>query len=485
MNPLDAIEVMPVAPEILVAVTGMAVLLIGAIAKKVDQRILLGLTLAGLAAGLVVSVSLWGWDGAPAVLGGMIAVDKLAVFGRIVLLVIAGIGALYGYDYFKRGGQDRSEYYALLLFATAGMTLLTASADLIMVFIALEVLSLSLYVLVGFTLRLRAGEASLKYFLLGAFSSAFFLYGVAMAYGSTGTTNIVKIANVLTGNSDPSSLVFVAAGLLAVGFFFKVAAVPFHMWTPDAYQGAATSATAFMAAGTKVAAFIALIRVFDVAFQPLTWTWVPIVIGVAAVTLIVGAVLVTAQSDVKRMLAYSAVLNAGFILVGLTSADARGIGSALFYLVAYAAMTAGAFGILMIVSHRGDERTSLDAFRGLAYRSPGLSGLMAIFLISLAGIPPTAGFVAKIAVFGAATTAGHWPLALLAVLASVVAAYAYLRVVVQMYMREPEGAGSATQPKAGPAAAVALAIPLVVVVGLGIFPGAVANLIEQASVLLW
>ena len=485
MNGLDWVDLAGIGPELIIAVTGMAVLLMGAIFKRIGQDLLLAITLVGLAAAAIVTGALWSWDGAPEVLGGMVAVDKLTVFGRMVLIGIAAIGALYGFDYFKRGGQDRSEYYGLLLFATAGMTLLTASANLIMVFLALEILSLSLYVMVGFTLRLRNGEASLKYFLLGAFSSAFFLYGVAMAYGATNTTNIAEIARFLSANTDPGSLILVAAALLAVGFCFKVAAVPFHMWTPDVYQGAPASVTAYMSAATKVAAFIALIRVFEVAFQPLTWNWQPVLMGLAAISMVLGAVVAVAQTDLKRMLAYSSILNAGYILVGVSAASAEGIAASLFYLLSYAAMIAGAFGIVMIVGHRGDERSSIESFRGLAYRTPGLAALMTLFLLSLAGIPPTAGFIAKIGIFSAATNAGHWQLVMLGVLTSVIAAFFYLRVVVYMYMREPEGAEAQDAPKAGVIASFAVAVPAVLVVVLGILPGLVANLIEQAAVLTW
>ncbi len=369
-----------------------------------------------------------------------------------------------------------------MLFATTGMVMIVASADLIVTFVALEILSLSLYVLTGITGSRGSNEAAMKYFLLGAVSSAFFLYGVAMAYGATDSTHITTIANALAGRTGSQGLALLAFALLAVGFAFKVSAAPFHMWTPDVYQGAPTPVTAFMSAATKVAAFLALIRVFDVAFQPLTWDWTPVIWVLAALSILVGSVLAIAQTDIKRMLAYSSIAQAGFILTGLTAANASGIRAAMFYLIAYAAMTLGTFGVVMLVSSRGEEQTSLAAYTGLFKRSPLLAGMMTIFLLSLAGIPPTAGFIAKVGVFAAATGAGNWGLALIGVLASVAAAFFYLRVIVLMYMQEPKGAQDQDP---GVLPRVALAVMAAVTLVLGVFPGLVSGLIEKASILRW
>jgi NADH-quinone oxidoreductase subunit N len=370
----------------------------------------------------------------------------------------------------------------LVLFATVGMTLITASADLIMVFLALELLSLSLYVLTGITGRPGSNEAAMKYFLLGAFSSAFFLYGVAMAYGAANSTNIGAIANALSGRTGSQALALLAFGFLAVGFGFKVSAAPFHMWTPDVYQGAPTPVTAFMSAATKAAAFLALVRVLDVAFQPLVWDWTPVIWVVAAVSIVIGSVLAIAQTDIKRMLAYSSIAHAGFILTGLTAANSIGIRAAMFYLISYAAMTVGAFGIVMLVSVQGEERTSLASYTGLFKSSPFLAALMTIFLLSLAGIPPTAGFIAKVNVFTAAIDAGHWPLVLIGVLSSVAAAFFYLRVIVLMYMRDPEETQDEDRsilPR------IAVGVPAVLTLAFGVFPGLIAGIIQKASVLRW
>jgi NADH-quinone oxidoreductase subunit N len=320
----------------------------------------------------------------------------------------------------------------------------------------------------------------MKYFLLGAFSSAFFLYGVALAYGATGQTNLARIANSLSGELGPTALALGAAGLLATGFAFKVAAVPFHMWTPDAYQGAPTCVTAFMSAATKVAAFGALLRVFMVAFSPLQWDWTPFVWVLAAVTMVVGSILAIAQTDIKRMLAYSSIAHAGFILVGVTAASQQGIQSAMFYLVAYATMILGAFGVVMLVSQRGERNVSLGSYAGLARRSPLLAGVLALLLLSLAGLPPAAGFIAKVTVFAAAIRAGHWPLVLIAVISSVIAAFFYIRVIVLMYMQEPE---DATPIEPGAVGRFVVAVTAALTLLFGFFPGPVLRLLESASVI--
>jgi NADH-quinone oxidoreductase subunit N len=449
--------------------TAILVLLLDAWRPARNQRLAIGLTLAGLIGAAVASVALWRWTGPSTVLGGMVAVDSFAVFFRLVIAASAAIAVLFSATYLERTGEARGEYYALLLFAASGMSLLSAAADLIVVFLSLEVLSLSLYVMAGFSRRrLASQEAGMKYFLLGAFSSAFFLYGIALAYGATGTTNIRGIADALAGGGGGSTtLALAGAVLLAVGFGFKVAAVPFHMWTPDVYQGAPTPVTAFMAAGTKVAGFAALLRVTITGLQPLVKDLTPALWAVAALTMIVGSVLAIAQTDVKRMLAYSSIAHAGFVLVGVVAYSALGEAGAMFYLAAYAAMILGAFGVVALVSRRGEEHTSLVSYEGLYRRNPVLAALLALFLLSLAGIPPTAGFVAKVLVFQAAVVSGHWALVVVAVLASVVAAFFYIRVIVIMYMQEPEEAGQFRTPGI-PAAG--LAIAAIVTLLLGVFP---------------
>ncbi len=475
----------PLAPELVLTGTALVLMLFDALRPSEDQRPVVAISLVGIAGAAAASVYLWSWTTKPGrpltVLGGMVAADHFAVFLRLTLLGVAFLAVLLSYQYLEGSAEYRPEYYPLLLFATAGMTLFVSSNDLIMVFLALEILSLSLYLMTGFSFRrLGSAEASMKYFLLGAFSSAFFLYGVALAYGATGTTNLTLIARSLNGVTGTAALALGAAGLLAVGFAFKVAAVPFHMWTPDAYQGAPTCVTAFMSAGTKVAAFGALLRVFMVGFNPLIWDWKPFVWVLAAVTMVVGSVLAIAQTDVKRMLAYSSIAHAGFILVGVSAADQAGMRASMFYLVAYATMILGAFGVVMLVSQRGEAATGLRSYAGLSRRSPWLAVVLALLLLSLAGIPPTAGFIAKVVVFTAAEQAGHWPLVLIAVLSSVIAAFFYLRVIVLMYMQEPE---ESTEIEPSAVGRFVVAVTAALTLLFGVAPQILLHFLDSASVI--
>ena len=483
MIPTPELVFRPILPELILVGFGIVGLLYEAFVRRSDRTVHLLIGLAGLAAAAAASIVLWNWTGEPTVMGGMVYADRFAVVGRVILIAVAAMALLYGAHYLERaGGEPRGEFFPLVLFATSGMTMIVASADLIVTFLALEILSLALYVLTGFTGGRASTEGSMKYFLLGAASSAFFLYGVAMAYGAADSTHIAAIANALSGQTGSQAIALLAFAFLAVGFAFKVSAAPFHMWTPDVYQGAPTPVTAFMSAATKAAAFLALIRVLDVAFQPLTWEWTPVIWVLAALSIIVGSILAIAQTDIKRMLAYSSIAQAGFILTGLTAANSTGISAAMFYLVAYAVMTLGAFGVVMLVSARGEEQTGLRDYTGLFHRSPLLAGLMTVFLLSLAGIPPTAGFIAKVGVFTAAISAGYWPLALIGVLASVAAAFFYLRVIVLMFMREPEGAQD-EDPSLMPRVALVLLAGATVV--LGVLPGLITGLLQNASVLRW
>jgi NADH-quinone oxidoreductase subunit N len=476
------VDLIPILPELILAGTAIVVLLAGAVFRRAEPLALVFVAMAGVVAAAAATISLWDRHDGLTVLAGSVAVDRFGVVVRLILLATAAIGLLYGHHYFERAGEYRVEFPALLLFATTGMTLFAIASDLIVAFLALEILSLSLYVLTGSSSRIGSVEGAMKYFLLGAFSSAFFLFGVAFAYGATASTRFSAIANALAGNTGSQALALTALGLLSVGFAFKVSAVPFHMWTPDVYQGAPTAVTAFMSAGTKVAAFAALMRVFNVALQPLSWDWRPIVWALAGVSVVAGSVLAIAQKDIKRMLAYSRISHAGFVLMGLTSVGQVGISASLYYLIAYAVTIVGAFGVVMLVSSRGERNTNLAAYAGLARRSPALAGLLTIFLLSLTGIPPTAGFVAKIEVFRSAMDAGYWGLVLVGVIASVIAAFFYLRVVVLMFMRDPEG-DLETDPTILPRFVVG--VPAALVLAIGIVPGFVIGFLDKASVLRW
>jgi NADH-quinone oxidoreductase subunit N len=480
--PAPAVDLWPIAPELALIGAGLVLMLFDALRPSRSQRMPGLLSLVGIGAAAAFSLVLWDREGPPTALGGMVATDRYAVYFRLVILGVAGLSVLLSRYYLESADEVRGEFYPLLLFCTAGMTLITASADLILVFISLEILSLSLYLMTGFSFRrLRSAEASMKYFLLGAFSSAFFLYGVAFAYGATSSTNLSRMAGTLGSSTDTLALALVAAGLLTAGFGFKVAAVPFHMWTPDAYQGAPTNVTAFMSAGTKVAAFGAFFRVFLTGLGPVADDWRPMIWGLAAVTMVVGSVLAVAQNNVKRMLAYSSIAHAGFILLGLSAGTQQGVRAAMFYLAAYAAMIVGAFGVVILVSGRGERNLTLHSYAGLARRDPFLAAVMALLLLSLAGIPPTAGFIAKVSVFSAAVSAGLWPLALIAVLTSVVAAFFYIRLILVMYTQDPDPAAEPVGRDPAPRFALVVAAALTLL--FGILPGILFGFLDSASAL--
>jgi len=475
------VELWAILPVLILFGGALVSLLGAAFARRSEQAPFALFTFAAIAA--AAASALWLWDREPTtVLQGMASVDRLAVVGTLVLCGIGAYGTYLGFHYFERDEHRRNEFYALLLFALGGMALLVAAADLIVVFLAVEVLSLALYVLTALTFRRGPTEAAMKYFLLGAFASAFLLYGVAMSYGAAGTTSIQGLARALVGTTGNQALALVGALLLVVGLGFKLSLVPFHMWTPDVYQGAPSPVTAFMSAATKVAVFVAMMRVLFVAFGPLQWDLAPAVAVLSAVSMVIGSVLAIAQRDVKRMLAYSSVSQAGFTLAAFVSPNRAGIAAALFYLIAYSAAVIGAFGVVMLISGGIQEKTGFDRFRGLARRRPVLAGLLTIFLLSLAGIPPTAGFAAKVLVFGAAVNAGYWPLVLIGALATVVGAFFYLRVVAMMTMQEPQGDDISD---ASPLPQLVLAVPAVSVVVLGIVPGVIVPLLQEAGVLTW
>ena len=403
--------------------------------------------LIGTVAGLVVSIWLWGrWEYG---IGGMLVLDNFALFSNVIFLIGTGLAIIISTGYLKREEGGRAEYYLLLLSATLGMMLMAAGTDLIVIFLGLELMSISLYVLVGF-LRTRAAsnEASLKYLLLGAFATGFLLYGIALIYGAVGTTNLREVALALS-QSRVNSDVMLMAGLLLliVGFAFKVAAVPFHMWAPDVYEGAPTSITAFISAGPKAAGFVALLRVLMLAMGSLETHWSAVLWVLAALTMTVGNLGALSQRSIKRMLAYSSIAHAGYVLVALASASERGVTAALFYLLVYTFMNLGAFAVVILAGRKGEENLDISGYAGLGFRHPALGLAMTLFMVSLAGLPPTAGFFGKFYIFGAAVEAGLVSLAVIGVLNSLVSVYFYLSVVVSMYMRQPvEDSSIATMP---------------------------------------
>ncbi|MEN0139289.1 MAG: NADH-quinone oxidoreductase subunit NuoN [Rhodococcus sp. (in: high G+C Gram-positive bacteria)] len=382
-----------------------------------------------------------------------------------------------------RNAPGHTEVFPLTLFAVGGMLLFPASNDLLTMFVALEVLSLPLYLLCGLARRRRllSQEAALKYFLLGAFSSAFFLFGVALLYGYAGTVALPGIGDALARGAEDRTLALIGTALLSVGLLFKIGAVPFHSWIPDVYQGAPTPITAFMAAATKVAAVGAMLRIFYVALPDLRADWRPVMWGVAILTMVVGAVMAVTQNDVKRMLAYSSVAHAGFILTGLIAANRAGLSSTMFYLLAYGFSTLGAFAVVTLVRDSRGEATDLSRWAGLGRRSPLVGGVFALFLLAFAGIPLTSGFVSKFAVFQAAIEGGAVPLVLVGVVSSAIAAFFYVRVIVLMFFSEPQSdAPTIVVPSMFTAAAIAVGV--VVTVVLGILPQGALDLADQAAV---
>lgn len=428
------------------------------------KRWLAAIGMLGVIASALSLVYVATLSGDSAAFYGMVSMDGVAIFSGVVILFALAAGLLFSPVYLERQGVNREgEYYALIQMSALGMMLMASAASLMLVFVGLETLSIALYVLCALPqTRLRAQEAGMKYFILSSFASAFLLYGISMTYGATGTTSLTGISSFLRTHQALTSegfgpLLLLGMGLLAVGFSFKVSAIPFQAWTPDVYTGAPTPVTAFMSVGTKVAAFAAVARVFAAALSTQTFRWQPVFWAIAALTMIGGNLLAVSQRDVKRMLAYSSIANAGYILVAVATASPRAIASLLIYLATYAVANVGAFGVVALVERNDGRGTALDDFSGLSRRNPALAAVMALFLFSLAGIPPTAGFLGKYVVFYAAMVGGQPTLAIIGVLASVLGMFYYLRVVWAMYFVEPHARGvtSAPQPEHELVAAVA------------------------------
>jgi len=428
-----------ILPLTILTVWACALLLIDLFVPAKRKWITATLSLLGLGTALGFTIAQTGYNIYG--FGGMVVADDFSVFLNSLILISGLLGIALAYGYLKRTGIERGEYYTLLLFSIVGMMLMVQAADLIIVFIALELLSIPLYVLAAFNrARVTSEEAGLKYFLLGAFSSGFILYGIALTYGATGTTNLSAILASASGGAG-NGLLLIGAGLVLVGFGFKVAAVPFHMWTPDVYEGAPTAVTAFMSSGAKIAGFAALLRVFSTAFPMLSFDMRDVLAGIAALTMIVGNVVAISQSDIKRMLAYSSIAHAGYILMafvpyGDKQVAAVAVASGLFYLVSYAVTNFGAWAVVIALESAEGKGLAIADYAGLARKHPALAAAMAIFMLSLIGFPPTIGMVGKFYLFSSAIQGGYVWLALIGVATSLVSAYYYLRVVVNMYMRE-------------------------------------------------
>lgn len=404
-----------------------------------------GLTafLAAVGLGLTLGITLVQAGSSSLGFNGMVVLDGFSVFLNALLLVSGLLGIALAYGYVRRMGLERGEYYTLMLFSVVGMMLMVQAADLIVVFIALELLSIPLYVLAAFNNRRpESEEAGLKYFLLGAFSTGFVVYGIALVFGAAGSTSLYGIVTA-AASSAPTLLLSIGAALILVGFGFKVAAVPFHMWTPDVYQGAPTAVTAFMSSGAKIAGFAALLRVFAIAFPSLTADLTPILAALAALTMIIGNLIAVSQNNIKRLLAYSSIAHAGYILMafvpyGNPQVMPVSVAAGLFYLVAYAVTNFGAWGVVIALEKEDGKGLEISDYAGLFWKNRPLAIAMTIFLLSLIGFPPTIGMVGKFYLFRAVIDGGFVWLAIVGVLTSLVSAYYYLRVVVTMFMQEGE-----------------------------------------------
>ncbi|MBM4439265.1 MAG: NADH-quinone oxidoreductase subunit N [Candidatus Rokubacteria bacterium] len=476
MIPAPPVNLGALAPVLVLLGAALLVLMLDMLPPRHEKTHLAVVSLAGVIGALLVALTRWGRDARG--FHDMVVLDDYALFVDVVIAYAAALVILLSMDYLRRAGVQSGEYYALVLFSASGMMLMASANDLVVVFLALELTSLCLYVLAGlFKQRLESGEASMKYFLLGAFASSFLLYGIALTYGATGSTNFVKIA-AAAATTGQSPLFLVGVALMLVGFGFKISAAPFHMWAPDVYHGAPTSVTALIATGSKVAAFAVLMRLLLGAIHGAQPDWTPLLWALAAVTMTLGNVVAITQSNLKRMLAYSSVAHVGYMMVGLVAGGAEGAGAVLFYLFAYTFTTIGTFGVLTLCERSGEEAVEVEDYAGLGRRHPVLAGALTLFLLSLIGIPPLAGFVGKFYLFGAAVQGGHLWLAIVAVLNSAVAAYYYLRVIVFMYMREPEGAAARWSPSF--AGGVALAVAAIGIVLLGVMPAPFAELAQSA-----
>jgi NADH-quinone oxidoreductase subunit N len=477
-------------PEIVLALGAMGVLMVDVFQKgsrsEPSRANVAWLSLGSLVLAAVANLALVGVSDRSA--QGMVAVDHFRMITNFIYLGSAALALFLSMGYLDRRGINRGEFHVLVLFATVGMMLMGGARDLMLMFVGLEVMSVAIYVLVGFDrLDPRSSEGSLKYFLLGAFSSAFFLYGLALVWGTVGTTNVRGISQAVLGGAAPFGAIFMAGmALTLVGFAFKVAAMPFHMWTPDAYDGAPTPVTALMSTGVKAAAFAAFIRVFVVGFGGAIESWQTAVVIIATLTMFGANLIALTEGSVKRMLAYSSIAHAGYLLVALSSSSQAGVAAFLFYLVVYTIMTAGAFGMVIANSREdGEERVALEDWAGFASQKPWMAAFFSIFLLSLAGFPLTAGFLGKLFILRAAVEARLAPVAVLLVLASLISYFYYLRVIVVMYMRPARSADDHRHTWLPAPTRWAVGAAAVLVVGLFFFGSHPLRWANEGAATLW
>ncbi len=473
---VPSIYLVILSPVLIILGWGMLIMLLEFFIPEERKGWYTWLSLVGIVLAFAQTAVMWNFEGGTFTPAGghpMLVVDNFATFLNLIFLITGGLTILLAVNYLERTGLDRPEFYMLLLFSISGMMLMGMANDLILVFLALEILSIPLYIMSGLAWpRPESEESAMKYFLLGAFSSGIFVFGIALTYGATGST---ALPDVLAGIATGGPLGFAGVAFLLVGLGFKVAAAPFHMWTPDVYEGAPTIVTAFMSVGAKVGGFAAMLRVFLTALPEISDTWIPAVAVIAALTLIIGNVVAIMQTNIKRMLAYSSIAHAGYIMIAVAASgnSPEGLSAAMFYMFAYLFTTLGAFAIVMAREHKMGEGLQLDDYKGMAKQHPILALAMAYFMLSLTGVPPTGGFSGKFYVFRAAIEASQsgpnliW-LVLIGVVTSVISGYYYLRVVYLMYMTEGEAELTGVR---HPAVVTAVAVTVFFTLFLGFMPG--------------
>jgi NADH-quinone oxidoreductase subunit N len=459
------------APELVLTGLGLFVLVLGLVFPRMYRETLVTIVLIGLAAGFIITVHDWGQPAKA--FYNMLSVDNFSVGFNCLFIISAALAILLSLNSLEGQYLLYSEYFSLVIFATVGMMLMASSSHLLTLFLGLETLSVSLYVLAGFRrTEAKALEASFKYFLLGAFASGFLLYGIALIYGSIGSANLTTLFERLTRPDAETvvnqPLLVTGLALMLIGFGFKIALVPFHSWAPDVYEGAPSPVAAFMATGSKAAGFAALLRVLLASGMMNDATWQQIFWILAVATMTVGNIIALRQENIKRLLAYSSIAHAGYILVGAVANNETGHAGILFYLLSYTFMNIGAFGVVSLLAKTDQEYLAINEYRGLAYRRPFAAMAMAVFMFSLAGIPPAAGFLAKFYVFSGAVQAGYIGLVILGVVNSLISLYYYLGVVVVMFMQEPEGERVPITPL--PAVGLALTVAIFGTLYLGLFP---------------
>lgn len=467
-------------PETIISLVGAMMMVLSPGMRRMHSRLPERLCAAGLLTAAIATLLTWGQRATA--FSGMVRIDEFSQLARVLLLGISLCICIMSADFLHREQANFGEYYSLLLFATAGACLMAVSSDLILTFLGIEVLSIASYVLTGFKRdKPRGVEAALKYFLLGSFSTAFFLYGVALLYGQTGTTHYAAVMTRL--HAAPDAVTLAALALILTGFGFKIAMAPFHIWAPDVYEGAPTPVTAFLATASKTAAFLALARLLYIALAGLNRGWGDILWIAAAITMFAGNLAALQQTNIKRLLAYSSIAHAGYMLIGLASRNRSGVEAMLFYLLAYGLMNLGAFCVIQVISRPDSQSALVSDYRGLVYRHRWLAVAFSLFLFSLAGIPGTAGFMGKFLLFSAGIQQGLSRLVFLAVVNSAIAVYYYSRVVVTMFMQSPDPPQEEIQTPS--ATGFVLVVAALGTLLLGVFPGLVASLIEAAAAALF